>query len=434
MMSCVGNKYVNTPAMDSLAADGTLFENAYCANPVCIPSRFSIFTGLYPSKIGQRSNAVKEEIKGDIPDYIKTNGIGHLLKNSGYNAFFGGKEHLPKMRATDLGFDYFCSDERDELANCAANLIKKKHDKPYCLVVSLINPHDICLMAISEYAKTRDFSDPKKMENEDWFLKAVTENGVDEMETLEEVLKLPDGVSKTEFFEKHCPPLPPNFDIQENEPDAIWKIKEQRQFKQYAHHHFTEEQWRMHRWAYAKLTEKVDGQIAKVLNALKESGEEDNTVIIFTSDHGDMDAAHKMEHKTALYEESAHIPFIIKDPEAIKKGVRSSKLISNGTDIIPTICDYAGIEKPKYLEGSSIKPLFENETTEWRDTVYVESEFGYMLVNGRYKYILYDAGKNKEQLHDLKLDPYEMKNFINSPEHQEILSTLRKKLSVTKAN
>ena len=427
MMSCVGNKYLKTPAMDSLAENGVLFNNAYCANPVCIPSRFSIFTGLYPTEIGQRSNAIKKEISGEIPDYIKKNGIGYLLQEAGYKAIFGGKEHLPKMRATDLGFDYFCEDERDELATSAAKLIKEKHDKPYCLVVSLINPHDICFMAIAEYAKTRDLENTDNFEQEDWFLRAVMTNGIDEQKTLEKSLKLPEGVSKKEFFEKHCPPLPPNFEIQDEEPDAIWAIKEQRQFKQYAHKHFTEEQWRMHRWSYAKLTEKVDGQIAKVLDAIKESGEEDNTVVMFSSDHGDMDSAHRMEHKTALYEEATHVPFIIKDPNMPNKGSQCNNFISNGLDIIPTICEYAGIKKPEYLKGASIKPLLENQDTKWRDSVYVEAEFGNMIVTDRYKYALYDKGENREQLYDLELDPYEMKNFANSADHQDILCKLRKK-------
>ena len=183
----------------------------------------------------------------------------------------------------------------------------------------------------------------------------------------------------------------------------------------------------MHCWAYCKLTEKVDAEIAKILDALKESGDADNTVIIFTSDHGDMDSAHRMEHKTALYEEACKVPFIISQPDMIKKGVCSNKLISNGLDLFPTICDYAGITLSNDLQGKSVRPIVENKENDWRDTVYVESEFGNMIVTDRYKYAVYDEGKNNEQLYDLSVDPYETQNFAGIAEYQNILSKLRRK-------
>ena len=433
MMSCAGNSTLQTPAMDRLAKKGIRFERAYCSNPVCIPSRFSLMTGRMPSEIGQKSNAVAKEVSGEISNYIKETGLGYLMKEAGYDAVYGGKEHLPKLRATDLGFDYICENERGQLADFASEYIQQKHDSPYCFVVSLINPHDICYMAIMEYAKTLDLENItyENSAPEEFWTKCIMENSQQEVMCVEEALQRPKGISKEEFFEKHCPPLPPNFEVQDDEPDAIWAIKEQRKFKQYAHDHFTEEQWRMHRWAYCRLIEKVDAKIAKVLDAVEKSGDADNTVVVFTSDHGDMDSAHRMEHKTALYEEACNVPLIIVQPNMPERGIQSQALVSNGLDLVPTLCDYAGIAPPETLKGKSLRPLIEQTETALREHVYVESEFGKMIVSDRYKYARYDEGKNREQLYDLKLDPYETKNFATSAGHQGVLCSLRKEYEKT---
>ena len=431
MMSCAGNKYLETPAIDSIAASGVRFDRAYCANPVCIPSRFSLFTGRYPSAVGLRSNDVSE-IEGEIPDAIKEKGLGYLLKNAGYKALYGGKEHLPKMRAVDLGFDYFCDDEREDLADACADILMNPIDQPFFMTASFINPHDICYMAIAEFAKALDldnvFRDSDPVE---FWVKGILESSDKEVECLREALKIPKEMSREQFFRDVCPPLPPNFEPQENEPDAIWSIKSQRQFKKYAHEHFTEEQWRMHRWAYCKLTERVDAQIATVLSALKAGGHDDDTVVIFTSDHGDMDSAHRMEHKTALYEEACRIPMIIKYPSEIPEGIVDSQhLISNGLDLIPTIMDYAGIAQPEELQGRSLRHLHSETdngavSSDWRTRLEIESEFGHAVVTDKYKYIAYDDGDNREQLMNLKDDPHEMRNSIEDSEYSEIVESFR---------
>lgn len=103
MMSCAGNRYLHTPAMDSLAARGMRFERTYCTDPVCVPSRFSLMTGRMPSAIGMRSN--DESQVESIPPRILQSGLGWLMRSGGYEAVYAGKVHLPKMTAQDLGFD-----------------------------------------------------------------------------------------------------------------------------------------------------------------------------------------------------------------------------------------------------------------------------------------------------------------------------------------
>ena len=205
---------------------------------------------------------------------------------------------------------------------------------------------------------------------------------------------------------------------------------DQRPFRRSARENYSEERWRLHRWAYCRLTETADRQIGTILDALRESGKEEDTIIVFSSDHGDMDSSHKLEHKDALYEESCRIPLIISQKGSMIGGrVDTAHLVSNGLDLIPTLCDYAGIRHPEHdLEGSSLKPIADGaEHTEWRDTLKVESEFGRGIITGNFKYNVYFEGCRNEQLYDLSERPAEMRNAKYDADKQEIIGGMREK-------
>ena len=190
MMSCAGNRWLKTPNMDRLAASGVRFERAYSSVPVCIPSRFSLMTGRMPSEIHLRSNDLGTMT--DIPIAVFEQGIGNTFKSAGYEAVYGGKVHLPRMNIEELGFDYLTKDERDELADTCADYIRQEHEKPFFMVASLINPHDICYMAIRDFAESA-------------FSKQLIENGVVEVATLDRALVIPEGVGHDEFFYRLLP-------------------------------------------------------------------------------------------------------------------------------------------------------------------------------------------------------------------------------------
>ncbi len=233
------------------------------------------------------------------------------------------------------------------------------------------------------------------------------------------------------FVRDHCPPLPANYGIPDLEPECITRrFVDIRPFRAYIRANWSDDQWRLHRWAYCRLTEMVDEQIGIVLDALREAGLENNTLIVLTSDHGDMDSAHKLEHKSILYEESVRIPFIMSLPGAIPKGaVDNTHFVSNGLDLLPTLCDYAGVEAPAELSGRSVRPLAEGKTAEpWRDFVVSETECGRMVRTDRFKYCLYNSGAHREQLTDLKDDPGEMKNLAETPAFGHILDQHRRLL------
>jgi len=421
MMSCAGNSWLQTPAMDYIAEHGVRFTRAYTTNPVSAPARVSMMTGRFAGYFqDNRGNRVREndgamKITAISEEVRKTN-LASAMQEAGYDLFFGGKQHLPGVLSPEgLGFDVFSRNERDELAESAAQYIKKEHEKPYFMIVSLINPHDICYMAIRDFAETEEEM-------------GIIINGKTEVATLDAALKIPDGISRDEFFSTYCPPLPPNYEPQVDEPQAIDRLINLRPFRVLARENYTDEQWRMHRWAYCRLTEVVDRQIQVILDALKESGQEKNTLIIFSSDHGDMDASHRLEHKTVLYEESANIPFMVMWKGKIRGGrVDSTHLVSNMLDLLPTVSDYAG--KASYADprGKSLRPLLENKKTAWRKSLGVETEIGYMVVDeNKRKYIKHDVVGTEEQIFDLKKDPYETMHFTNHPEYADVLDDLRK--------
>jgi arylsulfatase A-like enzyme len=171
----------------------------------------------------------------------------------------------------------------------------------------------------------------------------------------------------------------------------------------------------------------VDAEIGIVLDALRDAGLQDNTLVVFTSDHGDMDSSHKMEHKSVLYEEATRVPFVMSYKGVIPPGrVDDTHLISNGLDLLPTLCDYAQIEAPRRLGGRSLRAIAQGRTPDkWRDFVVCESQNGRSLRTDRFKYSIYDSGKNREQLIDLKNDPGEMDNLAGHSDYEDVLNKHR---------
>ncbi len=413
LMSCAGNSCLRTPTMDSLAENGVLFDRAYCTNPVCVPSRFSLMTGLMPGAIGLRGN--RPEHIAPVPEDILSNGAGRLLSEAGYCAAYAGKQHLPKMSAEDLGFERICGDERGGLADAAASYLRERRERPFFLVASFINPHDICYMAIRRFAGEEPAA-------------SIVRRAGPELETLDEALRLPAGISEEKFFDEICPPLPGNFEPQEAEPEAVQRlIRNMHPFRLRAREQWTERDWRMHRWAYCRLAEIVDNQIGVLVEEAARPGNGRETLVILTSDHGDMDSSHRLEHKTVLYEEACRVPLIVSGSLISEPGRRDSlHLVSNGLDLLPTILDVAGLKASPGMEGRSLRPLLSGRSTiPWRTFVPLECEIGRAVITHRYKYALYDDGSDREQLYDLVKDPGEMRNDGNNSEYADVLDEHR---------
>jgi choline-sulfatase len=362
-----------------------------------------MLTGVMPSRIGMEAN--EDMKKSKVTPNLLADSMGQVFSKAGYETVYGGKQHIP-MTIQSVGFKNVEKSEGPKLAETCAQFLRQRHDKPFLMVASFINPHDICYMAITDAQEPGKIGGPKPL------LDALT---------------LPTGMSREDFFAKACPPLPANYAIPPGEPEAILAA-DMRDFRTYARNKWTDEQWRLHRWAYARLTERVDTEIGVVLTALRETGLDANTLVVFLSDHGDMDASHRLEHKSVLYDEAARVPLIVSWKGVTQPGlVDREHLISTGQDLIPTLCDFTGVPVPPALKGRSVRALAEGRTPPaWRDVQVVENGDSRMVRSARYKYIVYASGARREMLVDMKSDPGEMKNLAQEPTAATVLAEHRR--------
>ena len=394
-MSYAGNDDLSTPAMDSMAENGVLFKNAYCTQPLCSPARASMFTGLTSHEAGVPFNNMS--IREDLRD----RSMGVLLGAAAYECAYAGKWHLGGGSVTEgHGFAKISERGDDHIAERSADFLRQEHQKPFLLVASFVNPHDICQWARSQTLPLGPVPEPSSVEE--------------------------------------CPSLPTNFAIPPFEPEVL-RIEQAANPRIYPSVRFSDEHWRRYRYAYYRLVEKVDAQVGRILDALREQGLEENTLVIFSSDHGDGHGAHRWNQKTALYEEIVRVPFIVSWKGVTKAGhVDADHLVSNGFDLLPTVCDYAGIEAPDGLPGRSLRPLVEGDDVEtWHDQVVAKTRFeadgkqqteGWMVRTNRYKYVVYNWGQYREQLFDMAEDPGEKVNLAVSSRHGAILDEHRERL------
>jgi len=397
MLSSAGNPYLKTRALDSMAKSGIRFTNAYVTNPVCVPSRISMATGMMPGRFGVFNNGMK----ATIPKKVSDNSLGKLIKSGGYDTFYGGKVHMaPVLSPLKAGYDEYCKDQRDKLPDACIEFMTRKRDKPFFAVASFINPHDICFAYNARQPNRKGKPLVDKLYKEAQALPA-----------------------------DKLPPLPKNSALPEREPDAIeatMKVTATTPAK-LIRKDYNERDWRNYRWIYCRLTERVDAQIGRLLDAIKKNGLEGNTLVIFTSDHGDMDGSHRLASKNVFYENSVGVPFIMQYKGVIPSGqVDEKSLVSNGLDVLPTLCDYAEVKAPGYLLGRSLRSVAETQgDNARRPYVVAENNTGRMIRSDHYKYCVYTSGKIRESLVDLRADPGEMKNLAGKAGFEKHLNRHR---------
>lgn len=388
-MSCAGNTDLKTPHMDRLAREGIRFDNAYCAFPLSTPSRACMLTGATPNQLDIKSNVL--ELKAPYNNQT----LGNLLGKNGYDCAYAGKWHIPEASIPDEKFGFKKLHEHNDIGlaeSCVKYLSERpKNDKPFFLVASLDNPHNIC-----EYARKQNLP----------------------FAEIEE----PDI--------KDCPNLPANFAVQPFDASII-QYEKNLNFNFYPTLNYTTDDWRRYRNAYYRLTEIADTQIGLILKELDKQKLWDNTIIIFTSDHGDGNGSHQWNQKSSLYEEVVNIPFIITTPNQKHKGTVKHQLVNNGLDFFATVCDYAQVQMPAYCQGKSLRPLVEGKTEDFNDYVITETLFspkgayGYMVRTKDYKYVCYDKGLYREQLYDMRTDRIEMINLAVEKKYEDILKINR---------
>jgi arylsulfatase A-like enzyme len=419
-ISAYGNSYLNTPNIDRLHQNGISFMRSYCTDPVCAPARSSWATGLYATETGVPFNG------GHLHDHIPD--LGQVLNAGGYNAYHCGKWHVDGRNVREsFKTLYFgqraigaCGGRYYDPASTHAAidlLTSYEEKKPFYLQIGYVNPHDIC-----EYEHN----------HEEKIIPGPVEQGI--------------------VREEELPPLPVNFHYDSRETailqvcrridNALIHSRILRAVKQWS-----EPQWRYLTWNLYRFIEKVDGEIGMVLDALEQTRFRDNTLVIFSVDHGEAHGRHQMFQKFTLYEESIHVPFIVasfSDQLDVPEGQSDHEHLISGVDMFPTVCDYAGIDVSDDLQGASVRPLVEGRETEWRDFAYVESNYwGRAIVTERYKFMTEYMPKGEEdfvppgpdpdsfglmQLYDLEEDPWETRNLALNEEHSWVIEDCREKL------
>ncbi|MCY1722775.1 sulfatase-like hydrolase/transferase [Prolixibacteraceae bacterium Z1-6] len=392
-MSCAGNQYLKTPALDKLASSGIRFTRNYVTQPLCLPFRSSLQTSRYPHELGIENNQMK--IKGEFPM------LGNLMMAAGYQCYYIGKWHVGTS-PQKAGYENYDNVGKDDAKTEAAiNYLGQEHDHPFFLTVSLMNPHNVCELA-------RANADGSN---------------------------LPDGrIALPPSDLGKLPPLPTNFKVSSNEPSVI-RVAQNNSFKQYPTADWNELTWRQYLWGYYRLVEKVDAEVGRILRALEESTYGKNTVVLFTSDHGEGIAMHHWNQKQVLYDQVTRVPLIISWEGKTSKKVYSG-LVSNALDIPVTILDIAGVENPIGMRGQSLLPVIKGNNIQQRVYVVSETMFaegakplggkGRMIRTKKYKYCIYDNGENREQLFDLEKDPLEMNNLAKNINFCDVLAKHRK--------
>lgn len=405
----MGTRFLRTPAMDRIAGDGLSFDHAYCAHPLCGPSRTAMFCGYYPHQTRVSSNAdFKRDMKG-FPC------MGTLLRDAGYDTGYVGKWHLPYpvKDSSTHGFRY-CTNNLSNGADIlnstkAVEFLQEERTRPFFLVASYNNPHNIC-----EWARGKRGP-------------------------------LPDGFIGDPPPLNELPPLKANSTPQRDEPEAVTLLRESYQASPtFPVGGFDDQAWREYLWAYYRMIEHVDHHMGTLLDSLQELGLRENTAIIFLSDHGDAQGAHRWNQKTVLHDESTRVPCILSHPARIPPGT-SQALVQTGVDLIPTLCDLAGIQKPESMPGQSmLVSAAEDLKGESREFIVSQTRFvqgapidgsvpdirGRMVRSRKFKYCVYDEGRHNESMVDMQCDPGETVNLAGQEEYSEEVRKHRKYLDI----
>ena len=390
-ISARGCPHIHTPALDRLCARGVHFDHSYSAYPLCSPARSAVFSSRMPSETGVYRNG--RPIHPSIPN------LGQWFrKQTDYETVYTGKWHLPSSFTHNVpGFNVLTAGvggqgnlgDASTSRACEAFLRNRTGTTPFLLVCSLFQPHDIC----------------------QW----LRLNQVDP------------GTLRYPQLEPELPPLPPNFELRSPEP-AI--VASRRDGNEPGVHKgkWSPLHWRYYMWAYYRHVEMVDAEFGRVLRALEETGLDQETLVIFTSDHGEGLAHHQMVRKNFLYDEAARVPLIASWPGHLPGGTRDTRLVS-GLDIVPTACHYAGVAPPQRALGTSLHTLFEDDAEASRPfiTAEVADNRGRMIRTPRHKYVAY-RDEPIEQLFDMQADPGETKNLARSSGHASLLADHRRML------
>ena len=418
-----GNPLIHTPNLDRLAASGALFEHCYVNSPVCMPSRQSMLTGQYPNVVGCMTNGIP------LPETAMT--IHKLLRPYGYFTANLGKLHFwnhsdrdHRDPHPDYGFDALvlsdepgCYDDAylkwverlapDQVDNCRCNTPPAWAGPP-------VDVHPRETYAPYVFAGREDLTHTA-------FVAAET------VRVLGESRNRP-FFAIAGFYAPHAPVNPPQRFVDMYDPAAM-PLPKRNQGENVAD--ISEEQWRKVKAYYYALITHVDDQVGRILRFLDESGLAENTLVIFTSDHGEHLGDHGRVGKGPFgYDSCIRVPLLLSYPGHIEAGARVDHLIEH-VDLAPTILDYCGVQQPQALQGRSFRPALAGDDYQARKSIYLEwrEPYGLSWKTVRTKSYKYSRNNRGEEiLYDLESDPDELTNLAAAESQREALHAMRDEL------
>lgn len=451
-LGCYGNEFVNTPNLDKLSAEGAHFENAFCQSPVCTPSRASFLTGRYPRTTRCRQNG--QEIPED--ELLVT----RILADAGYYCGLAGKLHLSpcnpsvcpiEERRIEDGYAEFNWSHHSGPGweTNAYHKWLKSRGKSYTEEPHPDSSHVTYGPEVEDHQTTWcaemaiDFINRRAGEESPWLYSINFFDPHHPFDAPKSLLERYDSVLEQI-------PLP-DYTPGELDNKPTWQKREHEEaYGGYPFSEMSENDHRLIRASCFAMCDLIDLQVGRMLDAIRTSGQLENTLVIFMSDHGEMLGDHGIYLKGAhFYEPAVHVPLILSQPGTIQP-CRISDLVEL-TDLAPTLIDAAALSRSPQMQGKSLLPLLTDlePTQPHRESVYSEyynampadwskwhhgqketksGDFATMLRTERYKLVV-PHGEENGEMYDLLNDPSEKNNLWNHMGAMEAQMNLLKLLT-----
>ncbi len=440
-MSVYGNHKIHTPNLNKFADESVVFKNAYVSQPVCTPSRATVMTGLWP----HQSTLVRNNIP--LPQNVKC--FPEIVNDPDYKTGYFGKWHLGDEVFAQHGFQEWESIEDHYRKYYSPGRDRNQMSGYWHFLVDLgYTPRH------TDNEFNRDFAAMMPLEHsKPKFLELKTIDFLKRHQNEPFILYVNFLEPHMPFFgplnDEHDPSevdLPPNFNdpLEDDEPLRTRLIFEH--LKKNGHEGFplkTEKDWRRLIANYWGLVTEVDLSVGAILNSLEDLGLADNTIVVYTSDHGDMMGAHRLVGKGVMYEEAIQVPWLMRIPQIGRRQHLIENRVSH-IDLVPTLLDLMNIKTDKGLPGQSLVPLIKGKSVE-EDHVFIQ--WNYLSEVGRpdgdalpaqkafFRAVISPEGwklslsdNDKSQLFNLNEDPYETTNLFYSGLYQDIINRLTVKI------